>query len=265
MNFLTWTEASNIWTKNWISFFLREADNYAPRYVDKLVKVFRKSGSEEWILIHIEVQGYTDEDFARRMFQYYYRILDQYYRSITAFAIFTDGNKAFHPKAYKAEFLGTGIHYWYNTYKIIDQNDAELEASNNPFALAVLSAKLVAMRTSKNDQQLFDQAFDLARRLLTKQIPREKIRKVFNFLRYYLRFENQEMFTKFEQQISILTERNTKMGIDEFLLAEEKREVRENALKEVALNMKKSGLDVNLIANITGLSISDIEDLLKNC
>ena len=29
----------------------------APKFVDKLVKVFTKTGKEKWILIHIKVQG----------------------------------------------------------------------------------------------------------------------------------------------------------------------------------------------------------------
>lgn len=253
--------------------FPPDGDTYAPRYVDKLVKVFTKNGVEEWILIHVEVQGYTDEAFAKRMFQYYYRILDQYDKPITAFAIFADTAKGFHPKYYKREFLGTSINYAFNTYKIIDQDDTELEASNNPFALAVLSAKLALSRNKVGDQQLFDLAFDLSRRLLAKQIPKEKIRKVMNFLRFYLHFDNPEMFAKFEQQIAILTKRSTAMGIEEFLLERAKNEGKEEGLEEGielgaektnrknALKMKENGLDLMLISNITGLSVEEIEKL----
>jgi predicted transposase/invertase (TIGR01784 family) len=261
--------------------FPPETDNYAPRYVDKLVKVFMLNGQEEWILIHIEVQGYKDQDFAKRMFQYYYRILDQYERSITAFAIFADTNKGFHPKYYERDFLGTRIHYAYNTYKIIDQDEAELEASNNPFAMAVLSAKLALSRPIVDDQQLFDMAYNLAKRLLTKQIPKEKIRKVMSFLRYYLSFESPEMFSKFEKEISILTERKVTMGIEEFLLdraekqgeekgekkgiekgrVEGREEGRQENARETAIKMKINNLDISLIANITGLSVKEIEKL----
>jgi hypothetical protein len=45
------------------------------RAVDKLVKVFRKGGGEEWILTHIEVQDYTKRKerpfFPERMFRYF--------------------------------------------------------------------------------------------------------------------------------------------------------------------------------------------------
>ncbi|SHM97891.1 Rpn family recombination-promoting nuclease/putative transposase [Mucilaginibacter sp. OK098] len=249
--------------------FPPDADIYAPRYVDKLVKVFTNKGEEEWILIHIEVQSNSDKNFAKRMFQYYYRILDQYNKPITAFAIFADTSKNFHPKYYERDFLGTRVYYSYNTYKITEQNDVELEASNNPFAMAILSAKLAISRQSLDDQRLFDLAYDLAKRLLNKKMPKDKIRKVMNFLRHYPRFENPEMFSKFEKEISILTEGSTTMGIEEFLLDQAKKEGLEKGIEkgiekntiDTALKMKESGLDLSLISNITGLSIKKIEKL----
>jgi hypothetical protein len=44
------------------------------RFVDKLVKVFRRDGNEEWLLLHVEVQGHPDEMFAERMFRYFYYV-----------------------------------------------------------------------------------------------------------------------------------------------------------------------------------------------
>jgi len=249
--------------------FPPEHDKYAPRYVDKLVKVFTKQGIEEWILIHVEVQSYKDHDFAKRMFQYYYRILDQYDKPITAFAIFADSDKNFHPKYYEREFLGTRVHYSYNTYKIIDQDDASLKASNNPFAMAVLAAKLVLLRPALLDQQLLDRASALVKNLLNMQMSRDKIRKVMNFLRYYIHFENPEMIAKFEQRISILTGGSTTMGIEEFLLDNAKKEGIEKGKLEgkleeaiaIARELKKEGLAIEFIAKTTKLSVEEIEKL----
>ena len=249
--------------------FPPEHDKYAPRYVDKLVKVFTKQGIEEWILIHVEVQSYKDHDFAKRMFQYYYRILDQYDKPITAFAIFADSDKNFHPKYYEREFLGTRVHYSYNTYKIIDQDDASLKASNNPFAMAVLAAKLVLLRPALRDQQLLDRASALVKNLLNMQMSRDKIRKVMNFLRYYIHFENPEMLAKFEQRISILTGGSTTMGIEEFLLDNAKKEGIEKGKLEgkleeaiaIARELKKEGLAIEFIAKTTKLSVEEIEKL----
>ena len=245
--------------------FPPDNNNYAPQYVDKLVKVFTRSGQEEWILIHIEIQGYNDRDFAKRMFKYYNRIFDQYDRPITAFAIFTDSNKNYHPNHYQRDFLGTKVYYEYNTFKIIDQDDEVLAASDNPFALVVLSAKLMLSKHKKDDEQLFIRAYDLAKLLLSKSIAKEKIRNVMIFLKYYIRFENPEMIGKFENEIALLTERSITMGIEELVLDRTKKEGIEEGVKknqrESALKMKQSGFDIKIIADITGLSVADIKKL----
>ena len=122
--------------------------------------------------------------------------------------------------------MGTGVHYYYNTYKIINQRDDELEASNNPFAIAILTAKLAIAGKQMKDEQLFECAYELAKRLLAKQIPKDKIRKLMMFMRHYLRFENRDLIYKFEEQIAVLTERSVTMGIEEFLLDRAKKEGR---------------------------------------
>ena len=124
-------------------------------------------------------------------------------------------------------------------------------------------------RPALRDEQLFDRAYDLVKRLIGMQMPKDKIRKVMNFLRYYINFENPEMIAKFEQKISILTGGTTTMGIEEFLLDNAKKEGIEEGIeqgiekntKETALKMIENGLDIRLIANITGLSIEEIEKL----
>jgi hypothetical protein len=67
------------------------------RFADKLIKVFNRQGEEDWILVHIEVQGDTSKrvEFTERMFRYFYRILDKHRKPVSAVAIFTglDGKK----------------------------------------------------------------------------------------------------------------------------------------------------------------------------
>ena len=62
--------------------FPPEDDQFAPKVVDKLAQVYTHDGTEEWVLIHVEVQGTYRKDFAARMFTYYYRILDKYHKRI---------------------------------------------------------------------------------------------------------------------------------------------------------------------------------------
>lgn len=133
--------------------FLAE-ESGAPKFVDKLAKVFTKDGKEEWVLIHIEVQGYDDKDFAKRMFTYFYRILDKYQKQVTAIAIFTDGNKKFHPTSYEYEFLGTKKSFHFNTYKIIEQDEKLLEQDENPFAVVILTVLLAIKKKALDDDLL---------------------------------------------------------------------------------------------------------------
>lgn len=204
--------------------FPTNPDEFFPKYVDKLVKVFTKNGTEEWILVHIEVQGSKDEHFSERMFSYFYRILDKYKKPITAFAILTDNNKNFHPTHYERSFLGTKLRYDFNSCKILELNEQQLSESNNPFALVALTARIAIKKGKIKESELFELKLDLARLLLNKQIPKEKIRALMNFLKLYIRFGNEELVTKFEEEITIITNKTKQtMGIEEFVLERAKR------------------------------------------
>ena len=61
--------------------------NLGRRLADTLFQVWRRDGTDAWVLIHIEVQGQPDRDFAQRMFVYYYRIFDRHQRPIMSVAI----------------------------------------------------------------------------------------------------------------------------------------------------------------------------------
>lgn len=70
-----------------------------PRRADQLVKVHLKNGEEVWLLVHVEVQGYSDLEFAKRMFTTFYRLWDRYHVRIEQLAIYTDDSPTFHPKS----------------------------------------------------------------------------------------------------------------------------------------------------------------------
>jgi hypothetical protein len=57
------------------------------KVVDKLVRVYLRDGGERWMLLHLEVQGSKDKNFARRMFEYYIRILIKHGQPVAAVAI----------------------------------------------------------------------------------------------------------------------------------------------------------------------------------
>ncbi|MEI2779840.1 MAG: hypothetical protein V9H25_00690 [Candidatus Competibacter sp.] len=61
------------------------------RWADKLVQVTTRDGGEDWLLVHVEVQGQREADFARRMFSYNYRLFDRYARPVVSLAVLGEG------------------------------------------------------------------------------------------------------------------------------------------------------------------------------
>lgn len=72
-----------------IQVSMSEEHNSA-KFVDTLVQVPLKSGKNEWVLLHIEVQGKGGEDISFRMILYCCLIFAHYRRMPVALAILTD-------------------------------------------------------------------------------------------------------------------------------------------------------------------------------
>ncbi|MEH6305598.1 hypothetical protein RYH73_08085 [Olivibacter sp. CPCC 100613] len=203
--------------------FPPEEDEFSPKVVDKLARVNTREGKEEWVLIHVEVQGRYQKDFPKRMFTYYYRILDKYNQRISAYAIFTDGYKVKRPDRYETGYQGTSLTYRFNTYQLAHSNEQELLQSDNPFALAVLVGRSAfvgnrAEDSEKRDSDLLEFKGTLLRKLAKAQLSSKKIRALMNFLKYYVHFDNQYNNVIFDKQIQTVKGRSEAMGIEELML-----------------------------------------------
>lgn len=278
--------------------FSPEDNLYQTRFVDKLVKVHCQNGSSEWILVHIEVQGYHDAYFGRRMFTYFSRILDKYDKPITAFAIFTESNAAFKPCEYYREFLGTSILYRYNTFKILEQDEQTLRDSDNPFSIVALTVLIALKRKHLAEDELLKLKIELTRNLINSSLPKSKINRLLVFLRRYIRFDNRETDVKFENELNDIKQTQKSMGIlelmkdelekDGFLeLVNEILDMRENmgpeefakhlsridGIKEGENNkatelvnnlLRETAFTVETIAHLAGVSPGFVEDLKRN-
>ncbi len=132
---------------------VREAE-VGKRFVDKLVRVWRRSGEEAWVLIHVEVQSQEDASFAKRMYTYHYRIFDRYSQQVVSLAILGDENPTWRPQEYGYELWGCQVSLQFPIIKLLDYEAqwSTLEASDNPFALLVMAH----LRTQATRQNLED-------------------------------------------------------------------------------------------------------------
>src|SRR5690606_2859767 len=106
----------------------------------------------------------------------------------------------------------------FNTYKIIDQDEGELARNLNPFSLVILVV-LTALKTrNMDDETLLGLKRDLLELMLQRKLSKRNRNGIFNFIRYYVNFENPEMMHIFDKDIEQLTGRRTTMGTEQYLL-----------------------------------------------
>ncbi|MCW5933071.1 MAG: Rpn family recombination-promoting nuclease/putative transposase [Fimbriimonadia bacterium] len=136
------------------------------RFVDTLVQVTLKNGNEQWLLIHIEIQAQSEEEFPQRMWEYFYRLMDRYRRPVVSVALLADENRAWRPSTFQYEGWGTRLQFEFRSIKLIDysENLESLARSKNPFALVIL-AYLKALRARGDARLLLEEKIALARSL----------------------------------------------------------------------------------------------------
>ncbi|MCU0447260.1 MAG: hypothetical protein MUE85_20385 [Microscillaceae bacterium] len=215
-------------------FLDKELDEIFPaplgkkRYADKLVKVFLKSGNEQWILVHIEVQGYKDRQFPERMFNYFYRIRDRWQKDILAMALFTDNDPKYHPNYYAYQFQKTKLIYEFDTFKLLDKTLTQLNKLDNPFSIVLLTARKALEKSALSDSKQLIWKKELVLALRDAQYPDEKIRKILNFIRYYVKFDKEETFKELDLNIQEILKQRKNMGIEEVII----EEIREQAFEK---------------------------------
>ena len=106
------------------------------RFVDKLVRVTRRSGTAEWIYLHLEVQGTPQEKFAERIFVYHYRLYDRYRKPIASLALLADDRANWRPDHFAYDVCGCQLSLRFPIAKLIDWSgsDERLADNHNPFA-----------------------------------------------------------------------------------------------------------------------------------
>jgi predicted transposase/invertase (TIGR01784 family) len=235
------------------------------RFVDMLVKTYLIDGTEEWILVHLEIQGEGSNNFAFRMFQYWYRIYDRYENDIVALAVFTGGKNQKRPAHFHKSFLGTEIQYKYNAYHILDDSEEELLAMNNPFALIILAAQKALLMDKIPEQELGEQRLTIARALIeSKKYNNEQIRRFLFFLKTFIHIDNQEINTKFDKEIDILTKNRHAMGIIETIKMLSEEEGIEKGIEKGKITILKSLLQNTDFDNSKIATLCDVPEELVN-
>jgi hypothetical protein len=201
-----WKEALDVYFQAFLAFFFPEAhtdidwarapemldkelqkivrqSKHGRRYVDKLVKVWLKSGEERWLLIHVEVQAAKEGDFAKRMYVYNYRVFDHYDREVVSLAILADDDPNWRPSQFGYGRWGAHAGIRFLVRKLLDYAayEAALEADANPFATLVL-AHLKTLETRQAPADRHAWKLRLVKGLYERGMSAEDVGHLFRFI-----------------------------------------------------------------------------------
>ncbi|MDX2239387.1 MAG: hypothetical protein NW224_01775 [Leptolyngbyaceae cyanobacterium bins.302] len=234
------------------------------RLLDKLVKVWKLSGEETWVLAHIEIQNQEESHFSDRMFVYYYRLRDRYQQPLASLAILGDERATWRPQPFEEELWGCEATFRFPMIKLLDYESrwAELETSQNPFAIAVM-AHLKTKETRQDAQARKEWKFRLTRRLYEQGYERQDILNLFRFLDWLMELPEslkQAFWTDLEQY-----ERERQMpyvtSIEQIGIQKGREEGREEERRSLALKMLQENIPLETIARITELTIAQLQQL----
>jgi hypothetical protein len=264
------------WKRRWISLdkelqSLTKDTIAGKRLLDKLFKVYLKDGHEQWILMHVEIQGKKEDDFPKRMFTYAYRVYDKYQKPVVSCAILTDEQKGWRPNHYKVGLAGSFLSCEFLVIKLIDYHSkhTELEAASNPFASIILTQLAALEAKRKPDEQRKQIKFSLTKRLYEKGFKKTEVINIYKFISWLIGLP--EAFEiEYINEVHRLEESKKMPYIsfaERFAMEKGYKEGRKEGIEKeknlVANRLLSEGVELAFIKKITGLSLAKIKELQK--
>lgn len=251
------------------------------RVADKLVKVWLKDGTEKWILVHIEIQSYFERLFPKRMYQMFSMIFNKYDHEIVAVAIYTNTKTPRFFDSFTLKSYGTSMIYRFIGYRIMRQNEVDLVASKNIFALFVL-ANFYVNKTRKDLKQRLEYKEKMIELAAERHIPRGKMLRFFIFIDNIMKIplNLQQDFKNFIHvkyktpiQMPSVLYQNAQEWSDFFtemqygdtvdnLLEKEREKVREKNKKIILKLHIEKQWSASQIADVLDMELSEVEKII---
>ncbi|SPE62359.1 conserved hypothetical protein [Verrucomicrobia bacterium] len=196
---IDWSRQPEFWDKE-LQKIVSQAES-GKQFVDMLIKVWLLDGTEEWVLLHVEVQHRPDPGFAARLFRYNGRAMDVYGKPVITLAVLADTDPDWRPSHYQIVLPGTRIRFDFSVCKLLDlvANELALRASVEPAATIVL-ANWVAHQAGKDAERRLALKWDLTRRLYEIGLAKADILELFRLVDWLLDLP-EELETRFRQQV----------------------------------------------------------------
>lgn len=225
------------------------------KIVDLLAEV-KLAGEEATILIHLEPQSTAQTIFPQRLFFYFARLHQKHLKPIYPIAVFS------YDKPQKV--AKTNYTVGFPHLKVLEFNFAAIQLNqldwrdyldqSNPVAAALMSK----MKIAKKDRPKVKA--ECLRLLVTLKLDPAKSRLISKFVDSYLRLDRKEE-EMFQAEIDRMG-MNSKEEIMYTMTSWEEKGMEKGMEKErqtIALNLLRKNMDLETIAEVTGLTISELE------
>jgi hypothetical protein len=216
------------------------------RLADKLVQVTLRDGEQQWVLVHIEVQGRRERAFAERIFTYNYRVFDRYRRPVASLVLLADRSPAWRPDRFGYSLFGCTMQLIFPVVKLGDfaGQMASLLTDQNVFAL-MTAAHLLTRASRHQPSTRAREKARLLHLLLERNWDRERIIDLIQVIDWLMRLPL-ELETALTHEISQL-EKGRAMGYITSFERVFRREGREEGLQQGLEAGREEGLRAMLL------------------
>ena len=174
------------------------------READRLLEVRLKNGAAEWVLIHIEVQGFRDDSFTERMYVYNYRIFDKYRKRTASVVVLIDGDRRFRPDSFRMELFGCVTVFTFPVIKLLDFDREGIEKDDSPFAI-VTRVQLAKLKSERDTARRYSFRMELTKELYLRNYSREQVIRLYRFIDYVLKLPKLKAL-QFKQEMELFEE-----------------------------------------------------------
>ena len=225
-------------------------------------------GKDQWILLHIEIQGKGGENISFRMILYCCLIFAHYKRMPVALAVLTD-KRPLNETPGKFEFseYGTELTYKYNLFEVYDQSDEELLGSDNPFDSFIYAAKKYSdYMNSENQKIKLEYLLKITRNLYERGFNEQERAKIIIFVGRLINLEDEDFREQYFNELKKLEgkeDMNEMTWIEEHFynqaLGKGEARGRLEAKLETARRLRKMGINDSDIQIATNLSLDEMK------
>jgi hypothetical protein len=166
------------------------------RMPDLCISLPLKSGGDSRAIFMIEQQHEYDYMLPLRIFQSYYRAIDEYAIPVTLLAIYTGKTKPVN--TYAKEWQGTSVCFKYNVYSVYNANVDELTRDARVFSLPILAAKKMLDARGKA-QKRGEYSLELLERIRERNFDDEKASSFQRFVYHLFQIYKDDIAPKIKE------------------------------------------------------------------